>query len=447
MEDEFRFKLRIDNEEVLSRFPEGAFITVSNHPFGGMDGILLLHIVGKYRKDYQVMVNMILNNISAMRPSFIAVEFSADEILLFSDMTNLFEPTKITKKSIDNTSIFPQGDKFTASNYNLSNMNGKEWIQSAESNRGKLPDADYPKNIELLARAMECWDNLAGFRSDRERNKRFTYGDQWGDTIDVDGERMREEEYIRSQGNVPLKNNMIRRLVRNVLGVFRNRYSVPSCEGIDNMVSGLSDMKNIQSRLERNMELNRMEEMYARTMEEFLIGGLVVHRKWYGRKGSRTDCWTDFVLPDNFFCDTGARDFRNWDNGNHACMDCVRYAKHLPAVSENDISIPQTLSTRAFPTDGHPAHLLPEFHNTCRYGGHDNGNSACIHDARPLSRGTSRRSLRRISSPGEHNLQDNGQTMRIVSQIQAHESHPPSPCPSSGNRGHRCHRRNCRVIF
>ena len=54
-------------------------------------------------------------------------------------------------------------------------MNGKEWIQSAESNRGKLPDADYPKNIELLARAMECWDNLAGFRSDRERNKRFTY--------------------------------------------------------------------------------------------------------------------------------------------------------------------------------------------------------------------------------------------------------------------------------
>lgn len=124
-------------------------------------------------------------------------------------------------------------------------MNGKEWIQSAESNRGKLPDADYPKNIELLARAMECWDNLAGFRSDRERNKRFTYGDQWGDTIDVGGERMREEEYIRSQGNVPLKNNMIRRLVRNVLGVFRNRYSVPSCEGIGNMVSGLGDMKNI----------------------------------------------------------------------------------------------------------------------------------------------------------------------------------------------------------
>ena len=108
---------------------------------------------------------------------------------------------------------------------------------------------------------------------------------------------------------------MIRRLVRKCARRFPQQIFRSVVRGIGNMVSGLGDMKNIQSRLERNMELNRMEEMYAGTMEEFLIGGLVVHRKWYGRKGSRTDCWTDFVLPDNFFCDTGARDFRNWDTG------------------------------------------------------------------------------------------------------------------------------------
>ncbi|MDE5874903.1 MAG: lysophospholipid acyltransferase family protein [Muribaculaceae bacterium] len=72
--EEFKFKLHVDNEEVLSRFPEGAFITVSNHPFGSYDGILLLHIVGKYRQDYKVMVNLILNQIQAMRPNFIAVD-------------------------------------------------------------------------------------------------------------------------------------------------------------------------------------------------------------------------------------------------------------------------------------------------------------------------------------------------------------------------------------
>lgn len=169
----------------------------------------------------------------------------------------------------------------------------------------------YERNEELLGMAMRCWEQLEGFRRDRERNKRFTYGDQWGDVIDVDGVRMSEEEYIRSQGNVPLKNNLIRRLVRNVLGVFRNRYAAPRCEARD--VAEMSEAATMRRLLDYNMDLNRMEEVYARTMEDFLIGGLAVHRKWYGRKCGRVDCWTDFVMPDNFFCDTDARDFRNWD--------------------------------------------------------------------------------------------------------------------------------------
>ena len=74
IKDEFRNRLRVDNEEILSRFPEGPFITISNHPYGGLDGIILIDLVGKYRPDYQVMVNLILDNITAMRPSFIAVD-------------------------------------------------------------------------------------------------------------------------------------------------------------------------------------------------------------------------------------------------------------------------------------------------------------------------------------------------------------------------------------
>ena len=72
--DEFKFKLRIDNLQVLSEFQEGPFITVSNHPFGSYDGILLIDVVGSFRPDYKVMVNLILNQIQAMRPTFIAVD-------------------------------------------------------------------------------------------------------------------------------------------------------------------------------------------------------------------------------------------------------------------------------------------------------------------------------------------------------------------------------------
>lgn len=72
--DDFKIKLRVDNEEILSRFKEGPFITVSNHPLGALDGIALIYLVTRYRPTYKVMVNMILNKISAMRPNFIAVD-------------------------------------------------------------------------------------------------------------------------------------------------------------------------------------------------------------------------------------------------------------------------------------------------------------------------------------------------------------------------------------
>lgn len=77
--EEFKIKLRIDNADVLDNLPEGAFITVSNHPFGALDGISLIKIVGEHRPDFKVMVNMVLNHISAMRPNFIAVDALASD--------------------------------------------------------------------------------------------------------------------------------------------------------------------------------------------------------------------------------------------------------------------------------------------------------------------------------------------------------------------------------
>lgn len=66
--------ITLNNGEVLENLPQGGFITVSNHPFGALDGIMLINILGKHRPDVKVMVNMILNYISAMRPNFIAVD-------------------------------------------------------------------------------------------------------------------------------------------------------------------------------------------------------------------------------------------------------------------------------------------------------------------------------------------------------------------------------------
>lgn len=76
---DFDISLRVDGQEVLEHLPEGAFITVSNHPFGALDGISLIALMGSIRPDFKVMVNMVLNHISAMRPNFIAVDALASD--------------------------------------------------------------------------------------------------------------------------------------------------------------------------------------------------------------------------------------------------------------------------------------------------------------------------------------------------------------------------------
>ena len=155
------------------------------------------------------------------------------------------------------------------------------------------------------------WNNMYRFREERERNKRYNYGDQWKDNIKVDGKTMSEEEYIKSQGNVPLKNNLIRRLVNTVLGVYRQQAKEPICTARDRDEQKLGE--TMSTILQCNMQLNRMQDVYARTMEEFLISGLIVHRKWFGWRNDKLDCWTDYVQPNNFFIDSNMRDFRGWD--------------------------------------------------------------------------------------------------------------------------------------
>ena len=122
---------------------------------------------------------------------------------------------------------------------------------------------------------------------------------------------MTEEEYIKQQGNVPLKNNLIRRLVNTVLGVYRQQAKEPICTARDRDEQKLGE--TMSTILQCNMQLNRMSDVYARTMEEYLISGLAVHRKWFGWRNDKLDCWTDYVQPNNFFIDSNMRDFRGWD--------------------------------------------------------------------------------------------------------------------------------------
>ncbi len=171
---------------------------------------------------------------------------------------------------------------------------------------------DSKRAFDIVLEAQQHYDNMARFRKDRERCKRYTYGDQWKDIITVDGEDMTEEEYIKSEGQVPLKNNLIRRLVRNVLGVYRSQSKEPTCTARDRDEQKLGE--TMSTVLQCNMQRNRMNEVYPETLEEFLISGLAVHHKSFGWNSDKgLDCWTRVVSPDMFFMDAYSRDIRGWD--------------------------------------------------------------------------------------------------------------------------------------
>ena len=55
-------------EEDLKRLPkDGAFITISNHPLGGIDGVLLLKLLLGQRPDFKIIANFLLHRIEPLR--------------------------------------------------------------------------------------------------------------------------------------------------------------------------------------------------------------------------------------------------------------------------------------------------------------------------------------------------------------------------------------------
>ena len=61
-------------EEDFKRLPkDGSFITISNHPLGGIDGVLLLKLMLVQRSDFKIIANFLLNRIEPMKQFILPV--------------------------------------------------------------------------------------------------------------------------------------------------------------------------------------------------------------------------------------------------------------------------------------------------------------------------------------------------------------------------------------
>ena len=190
---------------------------------------------------------------------------------------------------------------------------------------GRLPkEADSVKRMKMrtsgddrargqliLQEAQQYYSAMEKFRRDRDRAKRYTYGNQWGDIVDTPEGKMTEEEYIKRQGNTPLQTNLIRRLVRAVKGVYIKQGNEPICFARDD-----DEQKYVETNtklLEYNFQLNKMSGLGSNEFENYLVSGLTVFKTEYGWWRGRMDCWIKQVPLDAFFVDNNMRDSRGWD--------------------------------------------------------------------------------------------------------------------------------------
>lgn len=197
--------------------------------------------------------------------------------------------------------------------YSMQSVGSRRRKKTIDSVANDMKHDRDARGLMVLMQAEGHYHNMYRYRRERERTKKYVFGKQWDDIIiNENGDRVTEEDYIRSEGKVPLKNNLMRRLVRNVVGVYRMQSKEPVCVARDRNEQSVGE--TMSTILQCNMQRNSMNEMYARTMEEYLIGGFVSHRKWYGwNDNGLLDCWTTYVQPNNFIIDSNMRDIRGWD--------------------------------------------------------------------------------------------------------------------------------------
>jgi putative hemolysin len=126
--DAFQIKFEIPEEE-LKRLPKsGAYITISNHPLGGIDGILLLKLMLEQRSDFKIIANFLLHRIEPLKPYIMPVNPFEDRKDVKSSITG-FKNSILHLRAGKPLGIFPAGEVSTYRDGKL--VVDKPWEEAA----------------------------------------------------------------------------------------------------------------------------------------------------------------------------------------------------------------------------------------------------------------------------------------------------------------------------
>ena len=159
---DFQIKFEIPEED-LKRLPkEGPYITVSNHPLGGIDGILLLKLMIEQRSDFKIIANFLLHRIEPLKPYIMPVNPFEDRKDAASSISG-FKNAIMHLRDGHPLGVFPAGEVSTYRDGKL--VVDKPWedaamklIQKAEV--PVVPIYFHAKNSRLFYRLSKISDTL-----------------------------------------------------------------------------------------------------------------------------------------------------------------------------------------------------------------------------------------------------------------------------------------------
>jgi hypothetical protein len=137
-------------------------------------------------------------------------------------------------------------------------------------------------------------------------------GDQWHETM-IDPstrETITEETYISNQGKIPLKQNLMRQLEKNLMGQFRMNPIKSIIIARSRQNAKISEMMSVA--LESVGDMNKSAELDVRNFEEFVLSGMAIGKTvWkYIAKKNRKDIYNENINPNTIFFNSDVTDIR-----------------------------------------------------------------------------------------------------------------------------------------
>ncbi len=160
--NEFQIKFEIPEED-LKRLPkDGAYITVSNHPLGGIDGILLMKLMLEREPNFKIIANFLLHRIEPLKPFIMPVNPFENHKDAKSNIAGIKDALRHLQENKP-LGIFPAGEVSTYKDGKL--IVDRPWEEGAiklikKANVPVVPIYFHAKNSKLFYFLSQLSDTL-----------------------------------------------------------------------------------------------------------------------------------------------------------------------------------------------------------------------------------------------------------------------------------------------